>query len=128
MCLAPFPLLACLLALIAMTFPSFFHLDQIWCSSLFVHLVDVSVGDFSCWLLLLFFLIPGLRLTLVRLVAFLVTQPTNHNFSLHRLVHSRSGVILRRLDLFGFAFLVIQGLAKASHFLPQLLIFLCNLI
>jgi hypothetical protein len=33
--------------------------------------------------------------------------PTNHSFSPHRLVHSRSGVILSRLDLFGFAFLVI---------------------
>jgi hypothetical protein len=43
--LAPFPLLACLLALIAITFP-FFLLDQIWCSSLFVHLFDIGVGDF----------------------------------------------------------------------------------
>jgi hypothetical protein len=52
----------------------FFLLDQIWCSSLFVHLVDVVVGDFACWLLLellrLFTL--GLRLALERLVAFLV--------------------------------------------------------
>jgi hypothetical protein len=47
-----------------------FHLDQIWCSSLFVHLVDVGVGDFSCWLFLLF--LPSLHLALVRLVAFLV--------------------------------------------------------
>jgi hypothetical protein len=51
-----------------------------------------------------------------RFMAFLVAYPTNHSFSLHRLVHSRSGVILRRLDLFGFAFLVIQSLAKATHF------------
>jgi hypothetical protein len=29
-----------------------FILDQIWCSSLFVHLVDVGVGNFACWLLL----------------------------------------------------------------------------
>jgi hypothetical protein len=36
---------------------------------------------------------------------------------LHKLVHSRSGVILRRLDLFGFAFLVIHGLPKASQLL-----------
>jgi hypothetical protein len=51
-----------------------FLLDQIWCSGLFVHHVDVGVGDFACWLLLelLFLLIPGLRLALVRLVAFLV--------------------------------------------------------
>jgi hypothetical protein len=70
---APFPLLVCLLALIAITF-SFFLLDQIWCSSLFIHLVDVGVRDFPCWLLLelLFLLIPGHRLALVRLVAFLV--------------------------------------------------------
>jgi hypothetical protein len=64
---APFPLLVCLLALIAITF-SFFLLDQIWCSSLFIHLVGVGVRDFPCWLLL----IPGHRLALVRLVAFLV--------------------------------------------------------
>jgi hypothetical protein len=51
-----------------------FLLDQIWCSKLFVHLVDVGVGDFACWLLLelLLLLIPGLRLALVRPVAFLV--------------------------------------------------------
>jgi hypothetical protein len=47
-------------------------LDQIWCSGLFVHLADVGVGDFVCWLELLLLLIPGLRLALVRLVAFLV--------------------------------------------------------
>ena len=29
-----------------------FLLDQIWCSSLFVHLFDVGVGDFAWWLLL----------------------------------------------------------------------------
>jgi hypothetical protein len=45
-----------------------FLLDQLWCSSLFVHLVDIGVGDFACWLLL----IPGHRLVLERLVAFLV--------------------------------------------------------
>jgi hypothetical protein len=50
-----------------------FLLDQIWCSSLFVHLVDVGVGDFACWLLLELLLIPGLCLALERLVAFLVT-------------------------------------------------------
>jgi hypothetical protein len=96
-----------------------FLFDQVWCSNLFIHLVDVGVGDFACLLLLelLPLLIPDLRLALVRLVAFLVALPTNHSFDLHRLVHSRSGVILRRLDLFGFAFLVIQGLAKASHLL-----------
>jgi hypothetical protein len=51
-----------------------FLLDLVWCSSLFIHLIDVGVGDFACWLLLelLILLIPGLRLALVRLVAFLV--------------------------------------------------------
>jgi hypothetical protein len=61
-------------------------------------------------------------------VAFLVTEPANHSFSLHRLVHYCSGVILRRLGLFGLAFLVIQGLTKASHLLLQQLIFQSNLI
>jgi hypothetical protein len=52
-----------------------FLLDQIWCSSLFIHLVDVGVGDFALWLLLelLLLLIPGHRLALERLVAFFVT-------------------------------------------------------
>jgi hypothetical protein len=52
-----------------------FLLDKVWCSSLFIHLVDVGVGDFTCWLLLelLLLLIPSLRLAFVRLVAFLVT-------------------------------------------------------
>jgi hypothetical protein len=74
-CVGPFPLLACLLALIAITFSFFFFLDQIWCSSLFIHLFDVGVGDFAYWLLLelLLFLIPGLCLTLEILVAFFVT-------------------------------------------------------
>jgi hypothetical protein len=51
-----------------------FLLDQIWCSSLFIHLIDVGVGDFALWLLLelLLLLIPGIRLALVRLVVFLV--------------------------------------------------------
>jgi hypothetical protein len=51
-----------------------FLLDQIWCSSLFIHLIDVCVGDFALWLLLelLLLLIPGIRLALVRLVVFLV--------------------------------------------------------
>jgi hypothetical protein len=47
-----------------------FLLNQIWCSGLFVHLVDVGVGDLACWLFILF--LPSLRLVLVRLVAFLV--------------------------------------------------------
>jgi hypothetical protein len=71
--LAPFPLVTCLLALIAITFPFFFLFDQVWCSSLFVHLVDVCVGYFACWLLLELFLIPGLRLALERLVFLFVT-------------------------------------------------------
>jgi hypothetical protein len=50
-----------------------FLLDQIWCSSLFFHLVDVGVGDFACWLLLELLLIPSLCLALERLVAFFVT-------------------------------------------------------
>jgi hypothetical protein len=41
-----------------------FLLDQIWCSGLFVRLVDVGVGDFVCWLELLLLLIPGLLLAL----------------------------------------------------------------
>jgi hypothetical protein len=74
--LTPFPLLAYFLALIAITVsPSIpFPFDQIWCSSLFIHLFDVGVGDFACWLLLelLPLLIPGHHLALERLVAFLV--------------------------------------------------------
>jgi hypothetical protein len=92
-------------------------LKTCWCSGLFIHIADVGVGDFVCWLELLLLLIPGLRLALVRLVAFLVAKHTNHSFSLHKLVCSRSGVILRKLDLFVFAFHVIQGLTKASHLL-----------
>jgi hypothetical protein len=51
-----------------------FLLDQIWCSSLFVHLFDVGIGDFACWLLLelLPLLIPSHCLALERLMAFLV--------------------------------------------------------
>jgi fatty acid desaturase len=70
--LAPFPLMACLLALIAITFPFIFFFYQICYSSLFVHLIGVGVGDFACWLLLELLRIPGLRLALVRLVPFLV--------------------------------------------------------
>jgi hypothetical protein len=105
--------LASLLALIAITFPFFFFLIKYGVAAVFVHLVDVGIGDFACWLFLklLLLLISGLRLTLVKLVAFLVAKPTNHSFSLHRLVQSQSGVILRRLDLFSFVFLVVQGLA-----------------
>jgi hypothetical protein len=71
--LAPFSLLACLLALIAITFPFFFFLIKYGVATFF-HLVDVGVGDFVCWLLLelLLLLIPSLHLALVRLVAFLV--------------------------------------------------------
>jgi hypothetical protein len=52
-----------------------FLFDQVWYSNLFIHLVDVGVGDFACWLLLelLLLLIPGLCLALERLVAFFVT-------------------------------------------------------
>jgi hypothetical protein len=86
-----------------------FLLDQIWCSILFVHLFHVGVRDFACWLLLdlLPLLIPDHRLALEGLMAFHVALPINHGFSLQRLVHSRSGVILWRSDLFGFAFFVI---------------------
>jgi hypothetical protein len=73
-------------------------LDQIRCSRIFIHIVNVGVGDLACWLFLL--ISPSLHLALVRHVSFLVTQPTNHCFTLHRLVHSRSGVILRRLGFF----------------------------
>jgi hypothetical protein len=102
-----------------------FLFNQIWCSRLFVHLVAIGVGDFACWPFLL--LLIDLRLALVRLVVFHVTELENHNFSLHRLVHSRSGVILKRLGLFSFTFLVIQGLTKASHLLLQQPIFQSNL-
>jgi hypothetical protein len=105
----PFSFIGLLVGLDCHHLSILFLFDQVWCSNLFVHLVDVGVGDFACWLLLdlLLLLIPSLRLALVRLVAFFVAYPTNHIFSLNRLVHSRNGVILRRLDLFGFAFLVI---------------------
>jgi hypothetical protein len=71
--LAIFLLLACLLALIAITFPFFFVLIKYGVAAFFVHLVDVGVGDFDCWLLLelLLLLILGLRLALVRLMAFI---------------------------------------------------------
>jgi hypothetical protein len=51
-----------------------FLLDQIWCSRFFVHLVDVGIGNFACWLLLelLPLLIPGHCLALEKLMAFLV--------------------------------------------------------
>ena len=115
----PFSFVGLLVGLDCYHLSILFLLDQIWCSILFVHLFDVGVGDFAWWLLLelspLF--IPDHRLALERLVAFHVAQPTNHSFSLYRLVHSGSGVILWRLNLFGFAFLVIQGFSKASHFL-----------
>jgi hypothetical protein len=64
MCLAPFPLLACLLALIAITFPFFFFLIKYGVAAFFIHLVDVGVGDFACWLLLELLLLfnPGLCL------------------------------------------------------------------
>jgi hypothetical protein len=49
-----------------------FLLNQIWCGGLFVHLIDVGVGEFACWLLLeiFLFLILGLRLALVIFVVF----------------------------------------------------------
>jgi hypothetical protein len=49
-----------------------FLLDQIWCNNLFVHLLDVGVGDFACWLFLevLPLLIPDHRHALERLMAF----------------------------------------------------------
>ena len=72
--LAPFPLLACLLALIAITFPFFLFLIKYRVEAFFVHLVDIGVGDFACWLLLelLPLLIPSHCLALERLMAFLV--------------------------------------------------------
>jgi hypothetical protein len=85
----------------AITFPFFFFL------------IKYGVGDLAYW----FFLIFSHGLRLARLVSFFMTQPTNHGFTLDRLVHSRSGVILKRLGLFGFAFLIVQSLTKVSHFL-----------
>jgi hypothetical protein len=51
-----------------------FLFDRVWRNSLFIHLVDVGVGDLSCCLLLklLLLLISGLRVALVGLVDFLV--------------------------------------------------------
>jgi hypothetical protein len=73
--LAPFPLLACLLALIAITFPFFFFLIKYGVAAFLSTFFYVGVGDFVCWLLLelLLLLIPGLRLALERLVVFFVT-------------------------------------------------------
>jgi hypothetical protein len=51
-----------------------------------VHLVDIGFGDFACCLFIL--LLLDLRLALVRLVTFLMIEPTNQGFSLHRLVES----------------------------------------
>jgi hypothetical protein len=44
------------------------------------------------------------------------------------LVHSQSGVILRRFGLFSFAFVVMKVLTKTSHLLLHQLIFQSNLI
>jgi hypothetical protein len=46
-----------------------FHLKQVRCCSIFVHLIGIGVGQVVCCL---FLLIPCLHLTLVRLVSFLV--------------------------------------------------------
>jgi hypothetical protein len=93
-CFTLFPLLACLLDLMAITF-LFFFFYQIWCCLLFIHLVCVGVGDLACWILLLVFLC--LHLALVRLISFFVAQPTNHGFILITLLHFHSGVILMRM-------------------------------
>jgi hypothetical protein len=65
----PFPFVGLLVGLVCYHLSILFLFDQVWCSSIFVHLVDVGVGDFACWLLL----IPALCLALERLVAFFVT-------------------------------------------------------
>jgi hypothetical protein len=99
-----------------------FLLDRIWCSSLFVHLFW-----YMCWR----FCLMAFAWAFAFAFAYPQSSPCigktcglpcgitykNHSFTLHRLVHSRSGVILWRVDLFGFALLVIQGFSKASHFL-----------
>jgi hypothetical protein len=46
-----------------------------------------------------------------------MTKLANHSFTLISILHFLIGVILMRLGLFGFAFFIIQGLIKASHFL-----------
>jgi hypothetical protein len=70
----PFYFVGLLVGLDCYHLPILFLLNQIWCSSLFVHLFYVDVGDFACWLLLelLPLLIPGHRLALERIVAFLM--------------------------------------------------------
>jgi hypothetical protein len=68
--LTPFPLLACLLALMYITFSFFFFLIKYGVPP-FIYLVDVGFGDLACCLFLLFS--PGLCLALVRLMSFLMT-------------------------------------------------------
>jgi hypothetical protein len=70
----PFSFVGLLVGLDCYHLSILFLFDKIWCSSLFIHLVDLGVGDFACWLLLelLLLLILGLRLALVRLVDFFV--------------------------------------------------------
>jgi hypothetical protein len=67
-----FPLLACLFALMDITFMFFFFLIKYgvaaFLSTLIVH---VGVGDLACWRFL--FISLGLRLALVRLMSFFVT-------------------------------------------------------
>jgi hypothetical protein len=55
-----FPLLACLLALMAITFMFFFLIKYGVAAFLFTLIVDVVVGDLACWLFL--FISSSLRL------------------------------------------------------------------
>jgi hypothetical protein len=68
----PFPFIGLLVGLDCYHLSILFLFDQVWCSSLFIHLVDVGVRHFACWLLLKLLLIPSLLLALKILVAFLV--------------------------------------------------------
>jgi hypothetical protein len=62
----PFSFIGLLVGLDCYHLSILFLLDQVWCSILFIHPVDVGVGDFASWLLLELFLllIPGHRLAL----------------------------------------------------------------
>jgi hypothetical protein len=56
----PFSFVGLLVGLDCYHLSILFLFDQIWYKNLFMHLVDVGVRDFACWLLLELWLIPGL--------------------------------------------------------------------
>jgi hypothetical protein len=71
-----------------------------------------------CWrscLLDFSFIFLQSSLTLVRLVFFLMTQPTNHGFTINRLLHSRSGVIWLMLGFcLTLSFLSYKALSRRA--------------